>query len=1719
MDYTALRQALQIPSNKIVTITPATLTPNLANLFDTCYAGQPIVITNAQPGPGDNQHDTVVIQGQSMFLNVSNVPIEARFVRDSDANVQIFLKYTLLGANPGLSDWRFSTSFPQLPTVVDWNKPYVDPLTIPLDHLSLFNASYVVVSQRQQEPELHVDLVPGINFVSQMRPGGILGIVESIVGHAEPLTLSGVIRLPQPAQTTLPLKALQYPWEVTEPVPGIYLQADLRLDSALGTSNMRFDGAQYRLYTPTTSDWLHKNATYQPVLAYTGSLSIPSATIKADVVAPIAIGGSEALLLGHFQGVSVAKLASLLDIAGADDLLSHLPSQLQALGEALGKIELTQAGLDLGISGSRFDVAGVSFTLGMPELNWHVWDDHFAINSIACRFDIVSPFGDRQHRKVTLTVLGTFEIEGVPLNVFASSADGFTVYAELAEKQTIPLKQLMQTYVPAVPAPSDLTINALRVSVAPFKAYGMAIALAEEPNPWVLDLGPQRLTIRDVILSLSCPANGSVSGSFGGTIAFGDSATITARYDIPGDFMIRGEFPTVSLKQLIARLSNQALELPDAFDIHFTDSSVLIQKSGPDLTFLFGTHVEGFGSLAFEAVKRSSGGQAQWGFAAGLDFVSGKSSDLAGLSFLGKFEELFHLQKLLLVVSSFDSPDFQFPDLAVFQSPRLPTKKITLPAQSGGLVAGLNVFAEWSLDTSQQQQLLQKFLGLNPTLAITLQVSAEPAKNSRLFVGYSTTIQGHPLTCQFGGQIQDGEVGLFLRGSMTVTIQGQPQTFDVLLVFVENGAFLSATVKGHTAIDFEVFKLSHLAIEIGIDWEGIPSLGVAGTIDVATFESSIAVFFDSSDPAKSMVAGALMNLSMKDILDALTGNTVPSEIDSVLQQVNVRGTHSFTIAGDLAADLDNLKLDRVAPAFQSQGGITIPADINQVLLVRNTPGSIWYLTDLTIMRHYALTKQGDTITVILEAQFYAAPQNTMIGTLNFPMGFYVNGAIEFFTLKASATIEINPNKGLAINAAMEPFIIGSKTLFSITGNNGKDTPEISVATFAQPGESREEFKQPHFFISGQLEMLGLSRGIYLNLSKDGLQFDVHGDLIPGVNFDLHGQFDSLTNLGIGGDVKVGVGTLDFGPLGKVNLDTDVEGTLDIGVKGDDIYAKMEASFTFAGSKHEIAQFNLDVETASLAHLVSTVADKVKAMLEDFFKDGVRWAECVAKGFIEGVEDVGKVLAEFFDLIDESIWGHHGREEVVIRELLTKSQAASVDITLGTPAPAPATVEQVKAWARQLQEIAILDYVAAQQVQKPADDANVRRYLMQYANSFSITYEETQVVDWIVRPETALPPLPDFLSTYYQHVPHTQRFQVLVQSHGFDFDTLINDVTVTLGYPGLAPNSTRFTAADQTHLFSAAWDANQGATYTLQYTVTFKDGSPLLQAPAVQQADVSVTLTPPQLGIQSVTFDATALGFGTGIGQVDRVDVVVAFMSPGNDSPSQQLTLTAGHTTATAHSVLRLPVTNAYTYTITYYQAGQVVYTAPPQRSTQPRQSLYNPLVVRDVTFQGVGFDRDIRMINLTVGPHSIRLTPQQPSQTIQSVGVPGANGLTYRGTLVTSSGPQTLAETTRPMTTVIEVGDAPQWFSVQINTTLVPWEQEQIATIEIDFWPGDTGGEAAMLLVLPTSGPLYWGFLYELGSTPSYRWSATYFYKDATHKSLALRTEHSTILTLPAQPQ
>lgn len=1291
MNHEELSTILQ-PSKGKLTVTHDTLTSNIGDFLTTFNWGEPYVINNAEVISADGENNAIIISGTSSYLNVKNLPVTAHFDLDEDGNTRILLKYRLREDGvPPANAWTFTRCFPSLPAVVDYSTPVpaglksmssiYDAQKPYLDSLYLYDSHFAVSTHDRVDPDFDTALEKGVNFISRMRPMGMLGILEYALGDGEDLTLSGPVRIPREKDRTQELQLLERVWDRPDS-PGIHLTAPLGLEYKLG--GMIFHQAVFRAYTPVSNDWYKQNPSFEPVHGYAGRLSIPGADIEIDLVGDLEWGMPEVQLYANLEGVSIGKLAQLADLAGTDNLVGQMPAELQKAVDALSKLELQHILLDLSLSDNVPALNSVVVTVGMPDLNWKLFDGLFELKEISARFEIREPFGKisggyqrliPRTSSFSVIITGSMDIGGVPVTVSAISDNGFALYAKLDAEQTIPLKQLMKKYLPGLPAPTDLTVNGMAVTIAPGDFYAMSAMLAGEPNPWSIPIGKGGLTVSDVSMMVQySQQEKNLSGYFAGAVGFA-GVKLYINYGFPGDFVVRGDFPEMQLSKLLSVLTNQKVSLPGNFDLDFEYSSVIIKKQQNDFVFQFATHMKNVGAFVFETRKTDG----KWGFALGLDLSVGKLSTLPGLDALKVFEDAFNLQKLLIAVSSFDDSNFTFPDMAQFNNPALSTGSLTLPSTAGGATAGFYIYGRWHIDTKKnEQKLLKNLLGLEADLGVALFIGKDPSKNSKLFVNFETKIQGHPFICNFGAMISNGEPAFFLTGHMTLQLQGKQQVFDLTLLFVKSGAFLSGSMKG--TIEFNSVKLSNLALVIGVNWGGVPSLGIAATINVKKFNSSIAIFFDSTNPAKSLLAGSVSSLTLADVASTLAGTkNFPAGMKKVLEGIQLKGTDPFQIPANTADAFDNQDIKTVAAAFKKKK-IGISTQQDQILLHVKSKGSSWSLTDMkNNMRHYEIEKTDKGLRVALESQVYLAPQRTQLGALVFEQGFFLSCTLGIYGLEATARVEIKEGKGIAAQVYLnKSVVILNDKFFKLSDASGRKGPRLSFSTFNQPEMKEEEFRLPHFYLSGKLRLLGLVNTCYIKATTKGLELFIQTSLSARINqsgvsasanisYTITGSFSSdYLAAGIAFTVKL-QGKVDPAQVPGLKKNTPASQLMSLGKVSVNINARCGASvsydqkkgiaslwieFTFLGEKIK-ANPKIQVNKEDLAHVEQLIAKEIENAAEKVLKNAEKWVNAVKDGFIDGVKDASKVANGLKNAFDKS-----GKDAV---KLLEKSGAGVNEI--------------------------------------------------------------------------------------------------------------------------------------------------------------------------------------------------------------------------------------------------------------------------------------------------------------------------------------------------------------------------------------------------------------------------------------------------------------------------
>lgn len=74
---------------------------------------------------------------------------------------------------------------------------------------------------------------------------------------------------------------------------------------------------------------------------------------------------------------------------------------------------------------------------------------------------------------------------------------------------------------------------------------------------------------------------------------------------------------------------------------------------------------------------------------------------------------------------------------------------------------------------------------------------------------------------------------------------------------------------------------------------------------------------------------------------------------------------------------------------------------------------------------------------------------------------------------------------------------------------------------------------------------------------------------------------------------------------------------------------MPAVIAATSSSVSFARFRLAAKSDTFTQLPSILTHKIEALLVDVYKDATQWVNAVKKGSIEGVNDTGKVLRDYY----------------------------------------------------------------------------------------------------------------------------------------------------------------------------------------------------------------------------------------------------------------------------------------------------------------------------------------------------------------------------------------------------------------------------------------------------------------------------------------------------------
>jgi hypothetical protein len=317
---------------------------------------------------------------------------------------------------------------------------------------------------------------------------------------------------------------------------------------------------------------------------------------------------------------------------------------------------------------------------------------------------------------------------------------------------------------------------------------------------------------------------------------------------------------------------------PELLALALTDLQLTIDVERSEVSFA----ATGPGFKRVQAIVRKA---TSWGFAVGIELdddyrFSSLSPALGGL-------DTVHLPDALIVISTFDDTAFSFDELQ--------------PVAGTGVQHGLLIDGRLNLSGLGAD----KFLG-ESDLNVKAHVGTKLSELS-LAAGIGDVIitDGVVLKDAEFELVPDPEnVSISVSGAVDVSIDASPLQFIGGVRVVPNGISFFATMKGTWQAPFGAkgVALTDVSLEVGSDFEGVPSIGITGGLQIGAFAGKAGVLFNSEFPTQSVLIVAFNHLSLMDVVGTFcppsVGTAVPADIGRTLAGISLDDVELYVVPQD-----------------------------------------------------------------------------------------------------------------------------------------------------------------------------------------------------------------------------------------------------------------------------------------------------------------------------------------------------------------------------------------------------------------------------------------------------------------------------------------------------------------------------------------------------------------------------------------------------------------------------------------------------------------------------------------------------------------------------------------------------------------------------------------------------------------------------------------------------
>ena len=310
--------------------------------------------------------------------------------------------------------------------------------------------------------------------------------------------------------------------------------------------------------------------------------------------------------------------------------------------------------------------------------------------------------------------------------------------------------------------------------------------------------------------------------------------------------------------------------------------------------------------------------------------------------------------------------------------------------------------------------------------------------------------------------------------------------------------------------------------------------------------------------------------------------------------------------------------------------------------------------------------------------------------------------------------------------------------------------------------------------------------------------------------------------------------------------------------------------------------------------------------------------------------------------EKNTWGQQKQVARGVKQLLKDSGAGKVDVVWSVQ-PSDETRQRVYDWGFTTLEKLVSDALTTALAQSGGKSP------VSYVGEIQRTYAEKEVVEWAFVTSNPLPAYDD--DTWLQIYKEIQTQQLAVQfsllgelTKVSDGGAIIKEVLITVDYPTKTSGNTfRLTPQMNSLLYTAPGQFAGGIfdnKYRYRYEVFFASSANPYLSDWVDSTNTIIEILPNQLGIRQATFVGSNIPFkipakGERFQAAQTVDKLVIdffFQRPGglpNKVESQVMTANGESGKVTFSSIFELPLTNTYTYRLTYQMSGGSTFAMEP----------------------------------------------------------------------------------------------------------------------------------------------------------------------------------------------